>query len=338
MDKPSDNLPAVWKLFLTSLCCFAALGIMSPSPAAEPSPRQRVFEFTYGAAVEKLPAGARARFWIPVPPTNAVQQVMTLQTPTGSKLHTEQRFGNQMLYWEATIPADGQHAFAAKFHITRLEVQGLRGKSPLDDMLSDMQQKMYLEPDSLVPIKGKPLLLLGGKQLDADPIKKARQFYDIVFEHMTYSKEGTGWGRGDVLWACDSKYGNCSDFHSLFISLARANGLPSRFEIGFPLPVERGQGTIAGYHCWGWFYVTGRGWIPVDISEADKNPKLQDYYFGNLTEDRVAFSIGRDLKLSPEQDGPPLNFFIYPYVEVDGQAVEREQIKLNIRYEDLKRE
>ena len=34
--------------------------------------------------------------------------------------------------------------------------------------------------------------------------------------------------QGDVLWVCDSRFGNCTDFHSLFISWARAKGLPQR--------------------------------------------------------------------------------------------------------------
>jgi hypothetical protein len=65
------------------------------------------------------------------------------------------------------------------------------------------------------------------------------------------------------------------------------------------------------------------GWVPVDISEASKNPKLKEYYFGNLTEDRISFTVGRDLTLVPKQDGPPLNFFIYPYVEVEGKPYEK---------------
>jgi hypothetical protein len=37
---------------------------------------------------------------------------------------------------------------------------------------------------------------------------------------------------------------------------------------------------------------------------------------------RVQFSTGRDITLSPKQDGPPLNYFVYPYVEVDGKTYE----------------
>ena len=138
------------------------------------------------------------------------------------------------------------------------------------------------------------------------------------------------------MWACDSKTGNCTDFHSVFISLARSQNIPAHFEIGFPLPPERGEGTIGGYHCWAKFFVEDHGWVPVDISEADKHPEMKEYYFGNLTENRIAFTKGRDINLEPKQDGDPLNYFIYPYVEVNGKPWPSEKISLEFKYKDLK--
>src|SRR5439155_13718790 len=131
-----------------------------------------------------------------------------------------------------------------------------------------------------------------------------------------------------------SGYGNCSDFHSLFISLARSQKIPAKFEIGFPLPARHGAGDIPGYHCWAKFRPEGKGWVPVDISEANKDPKMRDYYFGNLTPDRVAFSTGRDLGLVPRQAGGPLNFFVYPYVEVGGKPY--PQVEPHFSFRDLK--
>src|SRR5207302_326481 len=147
--------------------------------------------------------------------------------------------------------------------------------------------------------------------------------------------KGTGWGQGDAVWACDSKYGNCTDFHSLFISLARAEKIPSKFVMGFAIPEKRGAGLIAGYHCWAWFHPEGRGWIPVDISEANQNPARQEYYFGSLTENRVQFTTGRDITLEPRQSGGPLNFFIYPYVEVDGKPYPAEKVQRQFSFEDV---
>jgi transglutaminase-like putative cysteine protease len=100
--------------------------------------------------------------------------------------------------------------------------------------------------------------------------------------------------------------------------MARSQGIPARFEVGFPLPADKHSAEIAGYHCWSDFYIDGKGWIPVDISEAWKHPEKRDYFFGAHDVNRVQFSTGRDLQLNPSQNGKPLNYFVYPYVEVDG--------------------
>jgi hypothetical protein len=74
----------------------------------------------------------------------------------------------------------------------------------------------------------------------------------------------------------------------------------------------------------------------VDISEADRHPDMKEYYFGNLTEDRVTFTTGRDIELVPRQAGPRLNYFIYPYIEVDGKPWPQERTRLALSYSDVK--
>ena len=61
---------------------------------------------------------------------------------------------------------------------------------------------------------------------------------------------------------------------------------------------------------------------PVDISEADKTPEKTDYFFGTICQNRFSMTSGRDLVLEPRQQGGPVNFFIYPYAEVDGKPGE----------------
>jgi hypothetical protein len=156
----------------------------------------------------------------------------------------------------------------------------------------------------------------------ATQLDRARALYDYTFNNMRYDKSGTGWGRGDAEWACDAKRGNCTDFHSLFISMARSQKIPSRFEIGFPLPANKAGGNIPGYHCWAEFYDPQRGWVPIDISEAWKDQSKKDYFFGAHDANRVQFSVGRDVELVPAQKGGPLNYFVYPYVELDGKKWE----------------
>ncbi len=118
--------------------------------------------------------------------------------------------------------------------------------------------------------------------------------------------------------------------------MARSVGIPARFAIGLPLPEARGSGEIAGYHCWAEFYVRDRGWVPVDASEASKDPARQAYFFGHHDENRLEFSRGRHLTLSPAQQGPPLNFFVYPYAEIDGRP--HENINCSFTFKDYEDE
>jgi transglutaminase-like putative cysteine protease len=300
--------------------------------------RTRRFRFDYGFTLTGLKPGQKPRVWLPIPASNEAQTVQlgTQRVPVAAETHVEKKYGNRILYLEPEVTTAGDLTFDVAYDIERREVTAGKTETAADPETSKATDpaKLFLAANTNVPIDGKPLELVQGVTLHNDLVERAKQLYNIVDQHVTYKKEGTGWGRGDVLWVCDSKYGNCTDFHSLFISLTRAQGLPAKFEIGFLIPTDAKAGKIGGYHCWGWFHVAGRGWLPVDISEADKHPELKDYYFGNLTPDRVMFTVGRDIELEPKQDGPPLNFFVYPHVELDGQPLPREQIQLRFSYAD----
>ena len=152
-------------------------------------------------------------------------------------------------------------------------------------------------------------------------LQKMRAIYDYVIAHMSYDKTVPGWGRGDTLRACLLGKGNCTDFHSLFISMGRSIGIPARFVIGASIPQEP-AGEIPGYHCWAEFYSPEYGWVPVDASEAWKHPQQRDDYFGTQDPNKLLISAGRNLQLVPAQAGPPVNIFVYPYVEVDGVPFE----------------
>lgn len=285
----------------------------------------RHFTFHYGFTVKDVPAGERVRVWFPAAHSDPYQEVRVLSA-TGDlslKKTRESRFGNEIYYAESSKAKAGDLHFEVVYDVIRHEhlTLGLVRPRLEDATLSKKESEQYLAADKLVPITGLPAELAvkvtSGK---TSQLEKARAIYDYVFETLRYDKTGTGWGHGDVLWACDSKRGNCTDFHSLFIAMARSQGIPARFEIGFPLPPDKASAEIAGYHCWAEFFNPQNGWIPVDISEAWKHPVKKDYFFGAHDADRMQFSMGRDLKLNPSQQGDPLNYFIYPYVEVAGKA------------------
>jgi hypothetical protein len=284
----------------------------------------RHFTFHYAFTVKDVPSGEKVRIWIPQAHSDEFQTVKVVSV-TGElplkKTH-ESRYGNEMFYAETSKAKQTEFHFEVVYDVVRHERLTFGIYSPhLEAVkLNDRERKEYLAPDALVPTTGLPAdLAVRVTEGKTSPLDKARAIYDYVFTTMRYDKTGTGWGRGDVLYACDAKKGNCTDFHSLFIAMARSQGIPSRFEMGFPLPPDKHSAEIAGYHCWAEFFEPQHGWIPVDISEAWKHPEKKDYFFGAHDDNRVEFTMGRDLELSPKQDGKPLNYFVYPYVEIGGK-------------------
>jgi transglutaminase-like putative cysteine protease len=288
--------------------------------------KERQFTFHYAFTVKNVEPGKKLRVWIPLAHSDAWQDV-NVTAKSGDlplKQVRQPNYENQVLYAETAKADKSEYKFSVDYTVVRREHVVLVDDKPASSLHAEkephLQLARFLQPDRLVPVSGLPAQLASDQTKDAKtPLEKAKDIYDYVFRTMKYDKSGTGWGHGDTLWACDAKRGNCTDFHSVFISMARSQKIPARFQIGFPLPADKSAAEIPGYHCWAEFYLDSVGWVPVDISEAWKHQEKHDYFFGAHDVNRVQFTEGRDLQLAPRQQGTPLNYFIYPYVEVDGK-------------------
>ena len=270
------------------------------------------FEFIYQGTLPDL--AADARMWIPLPESDAFQQIdiTKIDIPGTHRVLTDKQFGNKVLFVELDETDTGK-PFTLQFGVERQE------KSVYPDT-ADMG--VFLSPDRKVPNSEqfKTIVAEVLKDKNGGDLVRARAIYDHTIDRMRYAKFGEGWGNGDAVFACDSARGNCTDYHSYFIALSRAAGIPARFAIGAAVPSNRNDGGVNGYHCWAEFYAQGKWW-PVDISEADKYTSLSTYYFGHNPANRVEFSRGRDLIVEPGPESGPINFLAYPVLEVNGQPV-----------------
>ncbi|UYZ62467.1 transglutaminase-like domain-containing protein [Hymenobacter weizhouensis] len=304
-----------------------------------PAPRSRTFTFTYQVTVPAQPAGTKAvELWLPVPHDDTSQDIrdVRITAPLPYNIQTG-AYGNRTLHLRAAGPALRGFQITMQLQATRREhlTPSLSGQLPLPEA-PDPHLRRWLAPDSLVPLDPQIrqwALEVATKAQATTDLDKARAIYEHVVSTVKYDKSGQGWGRGDIYYACDARRGNCTDFHAVFIGYCRALGIPARFSIGFPLPAGRGAGEVKGYHCWAEFYTPQTGWVPIDASEAAKDPARRQYFFGAHDENRLEFSRGRDLRLAPPQQGPALNYFIYPYAEADGHPL--TSLQYSFRFEDV---
>lgn len=269
------------------------------------------FRFHYKATVPSLEVSAK--MWIPIAVSDPFQTVEleSMEVPGTHRLIEDKINSNTILYMELAPEHSGEE-IALTYKVTRKE------KGPYEEP-GEVEDR-YLASNRLMPVDRRfreiALEAIGEKRNDSQ-LMKARAIYDYIIDNMRYAKSGE-YGNGDAVYACDTKTGNCTEFHSLFISLARSVGIPARFSIGAAIPSDRNEGGIDGYHCWAEFYAEGKWW-PLDISEGNKYTALATYYFGRHPANRIEFSRGRDLELNPGPSSGPINFLAYPLLEIDGK-------------------
>ena len=287
----------------------------------------RIFAVEYVGKISGVPEGAKKlRVWIPVPQNSTVQRIRELTFSHMPRVNMEPKYGNKMAYWEFENPGPSNE-LRMSFVCRRLEIRMDLERLASDGEEAAVQFAVFKKPDKLVLVDDEIRKL--SRQVTAGKhttLEKARAIYDYVLSKMTYDKNHAGWGLGSTRHACDVGKGNCTDFHALFNSLCRAEGIASGFEMGLYLPYEKGKDEPLGsYHCWAFFRVPGKTWVPVDCSEADRFAERREYFFGAHTPNRVTLSTGRDLMLEPRQAGEPLNYFLNPYAEADGKPVKTEK-------------
>ena len=203
------------------------------------------FTFTYEVQLPEL--SESAEIWLPLAQSDSFQQVeiLSIDAPVEHQLLTEGENQNSILY----LKLMSKHAHD-KIMI-QYQVQRIEKSAYIEETFNS---KKYLKATSLNPVGDRfeviSSTIIESKQADT-PLMKARALYDYIIDNMRYAKEGI-YGTGDANYACDSKSGNCTEFHSFFISLARSAGIPSRFAVGASIPSERNEGGI------GWLPLLGR--------------------------------------------------------------------------------
>jgi transglutaminase-like putative cysteine protease len=316
--------------------------------------RRATFEVRHELKV-MVPEGAKqVRVWFAIPQDDPAQQVsdFRIEAPYPYRVERDSE-GNKVLYVEAKHPKEKELNVLQTFVLTRSEVRGDVDPSRARPLTDDDRARLarYLGPNKYVVIDD-DIRLLADRIVgdETNPILAARKLYDWVLHNVDYwvkdPKTLKASPVGSTTYCLIFRTGNCTDFESLWTSLARAKGIPTRIVYGsFFKPDLHAKDLDQSYHCWAEFYAPGLGWVSHDVAVADlyageyevgphnevlvrrtsadgtygPDPERVEYYFGNLDERRITWSVGRDLIMNPRQDGEPVNALPKAYVEIDGK-------------------
>lgn len=290
--------------------------------------------------------GEEVRLWIPYPVSDADQVITDVRYEgdyAEAGVYTDRIFQTPMFYarWDKTAK-DRKLTFS--FRVERQEVE-YRDLPEKEAAWSPADYALYLAPTSLGPTDG-PVKALADRITAGQKtlLGKAKAIYDWICENMYRDPETRGCGKGDVCALLERPGGKCADIHSVFVTLARAAGVPAREIFGIRQGKEPVVDITTWQHCWAEFYLPGYGWVPVDPGDVRKmmlkeKLKLSDartaeyrrYFWGGTDPYRVKLSAGRDLLLAPAQQGETVNYLMYPFAQVGGETIDWLDPK-NFRY------
>lgn len=290
----------------------------------------RVFRIRQTVMLHDVPADAKeVRMWVPVPADGSWQHVLdrkVVEAPEGWALVKQPASDAEMVV--ATTKPAGSVKIVVETTVLR--------QSPRFDLASatagDLQPELFadelVQDASLMAVDSEVSALAskacGSEKEVAKKVVKLLDAVADVADH--YSKDATkpACGRGAAEDCLTNGGGCCTDLHSLFIAMARSQGVPARMQYGYRLKADK-QNTEydPSYRCWVEFWLPRAGWVPTDIVVADAGEaaKRADSY-GTLDAMRVWLWQGRALELTPRQKSGPIDTMSAGWAEIDGKPVD----------------
>ena len=215
------------------------------------------------------------RVWIPIPPTDSVQELQwselsTFPVDVKPLFNTEPVFGNSFAYFEFPEPLGAQiirHRLRVKTHELRWKINPSNVSTP-SEWPKEFQPYLRSESQAVVIDDRIQELFRGvvpnrrGPLLDLDTVMRWAD------ANLSYSHDHASLKASSV-HAAELRKGHCSDYHGFCAAMGRVLSLPTRVTYGInPFP------KASPSHCKLEAFLPPYGWVSFDVSETQKLTKL----------------------------------------------------------------
>lgn len=214
-----------------------------------------------------VPDGELVRCWLPFPREDEPRQteIALIAVNDANYIISPEEYAHRTVYMQKKAKKNEPLTFEIEFSYRSaaewfaLEAQKIQ---PYDTG-SDLYKKYTAErlphivfSDSIKAISER---IVGDEK---DPYRKVKKIFRWIDETFPWA----GAREYSTIpaipaYVLDSKHGDCGQVTLLFITLARYNGIPARWQSGFMMH----PGSL-NLHDWGAYYLEGIGWVPIDQS------------------------------------------------------------------------
>lgn len=320
--------------FILKAVLLAFLGTFFPAPSpSEAATHKGTVTFTVElAGAEK---SQNTRLWLPYPLSDAFQTISDVDIQGNQEslgIYNDPQSGALYLAAGWTEPKNTPaliFRFDIASHYKKLEeLRETEAPYPLEVL-------RFLKTSESIPADDPFFRDLAEKlKIEKSVLKRARLVYDWVVENTFRNPDVKGCGLGLPIRTLNEMKGGgkCADISAVFVTLARAAGIPARDVYGLRMASPKTGEITADFHCWAEFYLPGTGWVPVDPADVRKAmlveklelkdaDKWREFFWGG--DDLFRIALNRDTRetvLSDTTKSSPLTYFMYPYAEVNGVA------------------
>jgi transglutaminase-like putative cysteine protease len=231
-----------------------------------------------------VPDGEAVRCWLPYPRGDHRRQtdVKLLSVNDSNYTISPDSYAHKTLYMEKVAKKGEPLTFSIEFsYSSAAEWFSLEEKSiSLYNTESELYKTYTAErfphivfSDSIKAISDR---IIGG---ETNPYQKVKRIFTWINQNFPWAGAREYSTIPDIpAYVLENKHGDCGQVTLLFITLARYNGIPARWQSGFMMH----PGGL-NLHDWGEYFCEGIGWIPVDQSFGIKDYGDNDikYLFSN---------------------------------------------------------
>jgi hypothetical protein len=340
-----------------ALLAAIAIGCASVSQAqTAQEPSTAVYKVQQAVTLSGIPEGARTvKWWISIPGDDSNQQVLDLSASVPGKwsIVTEPDRGNRFLFTEVSAPAAPTLSAKLEFTLRRQSVSVVVDPAKVGQVTDTVRRvfadDLVLDAPHMEVTPAIAAMAAKACGTESNPAVEAKALLTLVAGttiHYSRDPSKSKYSPGDAEICLAHGGGTCTDIHSLFIALARAQGIPARLQMGYRLrEANEGKNVDPGYRCWAEYFLPGYGWVPTDLVEAEDPKGLgPDRWFTGLTARRLWLNQGREFNLPDRaSNSHRVNTMIIGYAEIDGvearvlpEGDKPAQLSRTVLYTELK--
>lgn len=282
---------------------------------------------------EVFEPGVFVRAHLPIPASCEQQSEIVIEKifPAGGKIAPEDA-PQRTVCWETRLMENQEfyveysYVHTARYHdVERMQREGLSKTCAQPDFFTGEEAPHILFTPYIRELTEE---LTRGV---AEPLEKARRFYDFITLNMKYTFMPAYFGLENIAESCGRNFtGDCGVFALLFLTLCRCAKIPACWQSGLTAEPD-----FCGAHDWVRFYVEPYGWLYADPSygtaavRAEKEERRR-FYFGNLDAYRMVANNAFQAPFTIDKE----HWRTDPY---DNQLGEMETGNRGLRYGEFER-